>query len=121
MKITYSKCGNYYLPDLTVGATEHYQIGKYGRLHEDYIKKYRRACYSQLILNGTLYKYLYEIDQTCHKQVEQTVKRMADAEGVNENLKATDQMKWVGLMNNFRHCAEEIIYSEIVYAEVYSK
>lgn len=74
MKITYSKVGDYYLPDLTVGDTEHYQIGKYGRLHEDYIKRHRKAFYSQLILNGTLHKYLYEIDKTCREQVEQTVK-----------------------------------------------
>ena len=68
-----------------------------------------------MLMNGTLNGHLHDVDEQANKILEQTAKAFAEADGCNEELKATDQMKWVGRMNNYRHCAEEIIYKELIY------
>ena len=114
-KIIYTRNGDFFLPELAVPEKE-YAIGKYGMLRRVYLKNYRRSVYSILLTSGKLLEYLTEIDKTATEQVERIVSQMADAEGVTEKMKADDSMGWIGLMNNFRNSAEELILSELVYS-----
>ena len=113
---TYIRVGDYFIPDLVLDDEPEYQIGKYGRMRERYLKEHRRAAYAELKLSGKLDEHLAEIDQTCNERMERIVKQMAEREGVTEALKASDQMAWIGAMNNIRSRAEEIVLSEVVYA-----
>ena len=112
---TYRREGDYLIPNLELPDTEHYQIGKYGMMRKTYLKEHRPALYNTLFWNGTLYRHLAEIDQTCNERMELMIRQMAEHEGVTEALKASDQMAWVGAMNNIRSRAEEIVLSEVVY------
>ena len=113
---TYIRVGDYFIPNLVLDDEPEYQIGKYGRMRERYLKAHRRAAYAELKLSGRLDKHLAEIEQTCNERMERIVKQMAERESVTEMLKASDQMAWVGAMNNIRSRAEEIVLSEVVYA-----
>lgn len=115
-KITYSRVGDYNLPDLCLPEQEPRFIGKYGLLHKTYLKNHRRIIYTNLLTAGTLYNHLAEIDAQANDRLEFFVKQMAQSQGITESLKAADQMAWVGSMNNIKACAEEIILKEIVYA-----
>lgn len=107
---TYTQVGDYYFPNLTVeGQAEEYPIGKYGRMRETYLKNHQPGLYTDLLTTGELAKHLHEAEREAREQVEQIVAAMAKAEGCDEALKARDPMRWVGLMNNYRMCAEEII------------
>lgn len=112
--IEYVKVGDYYIPNLTV-PQKRYNIGKYGNLHKKFIKEHHNAFYSLLLANGTLLKYLEKIDTKSKNEVDKLIAELAVKQGVTEQLKATDQMKWVGMMNNIKAQAEEIVYSTIVY------
>ena len=112
---TYCREGDYLIPNLELPDIEHYQIGKYGMMRKTYLKEHRPVLYNTLFLNGTLYRHLAEIDQTCNKRMELMIRQMAEHEGVTEALKASDQMAWVGAMNNIRSRAEEILLTEVVY------
>ena len=117
MEITYSKCGDYYIPDLTLMQEEQRPIGKYGRMRKRYLKEHHPVIYSELLLTEKLYSHLLEIDEACEGRMELLVLQMAKREGVTEALKAADQMAWVGKMNSIRSRAEEIILRELVYPE----
>ena len=115
-KITYHREGDYFIPDLIMdNSCENYHIGKYGRLMLNYIKEYKRGLYTELMMNGALSSYLKGIDKRCNHIVNITVREMAKENHVDEELKITDQLKWVGLMNNFKNAAEEIVFNEIIY------
>ena len=113
--LTYTLCGDYYFPDLNLSDTDKTPLGHYGRMRLNYLREHRPGLYTCLILSGKLYKHLAEIDQTSRQRMEQIIPRMARAEGVDEKLKAKDQMTWVGRMNNIRQRAEEIILAELIY------
>ena len=113
---TYHREGDYLIPDLTLGEDADYQLGKYGRMRRDYLKNYRKSVYTSLFLSGTLFKHLADIDRACNERMETIIAQMKEREGVTEALKASDQMAWVGAMNNIRSRAEEIVLSEVVYA-----
>ncbi|HWR18195.1 MAG TPA: TnpV protein [Clostridia bacterium] len=115
MEITYSKNGDYLIPDLVMDAQPSGSIGKYGRMRKSFLKEHRKGTYGSLLLQGTLTAHLLEIDQTARAQVEQMMKQMAKAEGVTEELKANDQMAWVGRMNNIKQRAEEVVIVELVH------
>ncbi len=106
--------GDYLIPDIEL--PENKPVGKYGRLHGDYIKEHRIGLYSNLMLEGQLNEYLHEIDELCRNTVYDTVNKMAKQEGVTEELKAINQMEWVRKMNNIRNRAEEVVFAEIVYS-----
>ena len=112
--IEYVKVGDYYIPNLTV-LQKRYSIGKYGNLHKKFIKEHHQGFYSLLLANGTLLEYLEKVDTKAKSEVDRLITEFADKQGVTEQLKATDQMKWVGMMNNIKVQAEEIVYSTIVY------
>lgn len=117
MELTYTEVDGYFYPDLTLpDAEEHRPLGKYGLLRKTYLKQHRPMMYDRLLLAGKLDGHLREIDALAAEQVDQIIADLAAKEGVNEQLKATDQLRWVGLMNSFKAAAEEQILREIVYA-----
>ena len=115
-KITYHKEGDYLIPDLIMdNSCENYNIGKYGRLRLNYIKNYKRGLYTELMINGTLSKHLSDIENTANERISLIVKKLAESENVNEDLKSNNQLAWVQSMNNIKNRAEEIVYSELIY------
>ncbi len=115
MEISYSKCGDYLLPDLVLEEAEEKPIGKYGRMLKRYLKEHCPVQYSNLLLSGKLNRHLSELDSSCEERMDLLTQQMAMQEGVTEALKATDQMEWVRHMNSIRNRAEEIVLSELVY------
>ena len=104
-----------YYPDLMLPKGTDYQIRKYGRTRADYIKKRRKSMYYELVFAGKWNEYLHEIDEECNQKIEALMEQMKADAGITEQLKTTDQMKWVGLMNNLKNAAEEIVLTEIVF------
>lgn len=113
MKITYSKCGDYYLPNLAVSGEEP-TYGRFGRMRLQYLKEHRRATYINLKTSGQLTHYLNEIDRKANEMLRLLIKQMALAQGITEQLKAEDQMAWVGAMNNIRSAAEEVVLHNFI-------
>ena len=114
--LTYTMVGDYYYPDLMLPEeTRDTPLGKYGQLRTHYLKEHRPMLYDRLLLAGKLVVHLYEIDQQVREQVEQIVRQRAEAEGVNEQLKAEDELLWVGLMNQYQAAAEEWVLRQLVY------
>ena len=110
----YELVGDYYFPCLTVPAEEKQTVGVWGQRHKQYLKEYRPALYNALLLSGKLNSYLADIDQRAQDQLDTIIQQMAYAQGVTEELKAADQMAWVGSMNNIHKVAEEIMCKEFV-------
>lgn len=110
----YTLHGDYYLPDLALNE-EDPTYGKYGMLRKQFLKEYRPARYQCLLLTGKMTEHLNQIDRDAREQVEMLMKRMAKKQGVNENLKRKDQIKWVRLMNNIKDSAEEIVLKNRIY------
>ena len=111
----YELIGDYYFPCLTVPAEEKQPIGVWGQRHRRYLKEYRPAFYNALLLSGKLNGYLADIDQQAQEMMDTIIQQMAEAQGVTGALKATDQMAWVGRMNNIQASAMEIVGKEIIY------
>lgn len=116
MKLTYRKCGDYYIPNLTLRDSKEYSIGKYGWMRRTYLEKHRPFLYHELLVTERLMAHLEEIDTACREQLEVMEKDMMAQEGVTEALKAADQMEWVRRCNSIRSRAEEVILRELVYA-----
>lgn len=112
--IDYILVGDYYIPDLKL-PEENRPIGRYGRLHWEYLKQEHPARYSSLILTGKLWTYLADLNEQAEERLDLIIEQMKAAEGVTEELKAKNQLEWVGRMNNIRSRAEEIINSELIY------
>ena len=98
-ELTYTRCGDYYIPDLKLSEQPEAPIGKYGRMRQRYLKEHRPALYSSLILSEKLYSHLLEIDRVARERMDTMLPCMMEAAGVTEELKARDPMRWVGLMN----------------------
>lgn len=112
--LIYTLCGDYYLPDLVLNEEEP-TYGKYGMLRKQFLKEHRPIQYQNLLLSGKLTAHLNQIDQEVTEQVEVLMKQMAEKQGVNENLKRRNPMKWIRLMNNVKASAEEIVMRKIIY------
>lgn len=112
--MSYTLHGDYYLPDLVLNEEE-LIYGKYGMLRKQFLKEHRSARYQYLLLTGKLNEHLNQTDQEAREQVEMLMEQMTEKQGVTEELKAQDQMKWVRLMNNIKASAEEIILKNMVY------
>ena len=112
----YELAGDYYLPCLTVPAEEEQPVGIWGQRHKRYIKECRPALYNALLLGGKLNNYLADIDQQAQEMMNLIVQQIAQAQGITEVLKSTDQMAWVGSMNNILESATEIVNTQIIYA-----
>ena len=113
--IDYILVGDYYIPDLKL-PEESRPIGRYGRLHREYLKQEHPARYSSLILTGKLWTYLADLNEQAEERFDLIIGQMKAVEGVTEELKAQNQLEWVGRMNNIRNRAEEIIKSEMIYS-----
>ncbi|MEE1006235.1 MAG: TnpV protein [Acutalibacteraceae bacterium] len=112
----YELQGNYYLPYLKPPMEQQVHIGIWGQRHLQYIKRYRKVLYLNLLTSGKLNEYLAEIDRQAEEMFNQLVKQYAKTMSVTEQLKAENQMKWVSLMNNIRACAIEVVNTEIIYS-----
>ena len=113
--IEYVRNGDYYIPNLTVPDDKVYDIGKYGRMHEKFIKENRPCFYSMKMLNGTWLEFLEEIDTSAKEMVDRLIKEMVVKQGITEELKAKDQFAWVSAMEQIKHTAEEFVFEDIVY------
>ena len=111
---TYTRFGDYLLPDLVIGESEQRPIGKYGRMRKRYLKEHRPVLYSNLLTAGKLYQHLAEIDEACEERMDLLVRQMANQEDVTEALKASDQIDWVRRMNSIKNRAEDIVLQELV-------
>ncbi len=118
MDITYTKVGDYFVPNLVLlENVKDFRIGKYGRLRLKYLKENKKVEYIILNMNGELKKHLMEIDKLAKERVEFLIKQQARRQNVDEKLKQNDQLKWVGMMNNIKNSAEEIVINELIFDE----
>lgn len=114
--LEYILVGDYFQPNLAL-SEEHRPIGKWGRLHREYLKTEHPVLFNNLVLSGWLWTYLADLNEQAQEHLFLIVEQMMAAEGVTEDLKAADPMAWVGTMNNIRNRAEEIILRELIYGE----
>ena len=115
MNLTYEKNGDYLIPNLTANEEPEKALTKYGLMRKNFLKEHRRGVYSGMLLKGTLKEHCLTIQEQAEQRMELLTGQMAKSEGVNEELKAADQMRWVAKMNNIRHSAEEIVLTELIY------
>ena len=114
MNLTYTKNGDYLIPDLSLTEQESCPLGRYGRLRKKYLEEHRPILWNQMILSETLFPHLREIEETANRRLEQMMPDLMKAAGVTEALKARDPMTWVGLMNSCKAQAEEVILRELI-------
>ena len=113
--ITYELKGDRYYPALSLPNQNDYKIGKYGLLHLDYLKVSQKGRYTTLLTQGDLNSYLHKVDEQAIQMMETLIAQLSEARGVNEELKASDALKWVAEMNNIKASAEEIVLREVIY------
>ena len=111
---TYHEENGHLIPNVTLPEQTDYQIGKYGRMHLDYIKNHRRGRYTTLLTEGKLNARLHEIDLEANEMLETIIPRLVAERGIDEDLKAHDMLRWVAEMNNIKASAEEIVLREVV-------
>ncbi len=115
-ELIYKRNGDYLLPDMGLTEAERRPLGKYGIMRQQYLEQNRPGLYTSLILSGKLMEHLQEIDTTAHGRLESLMSLLTKQQGVTEELKAQDQMAWVGAMNSLKNQAEEMILTELIYA-----
>ena len=113
----YELIGDYYIPILTLSSEEQRPIGKWGRMHRDYLKEHRPILFNDLVLSDRLWTYLADLNEQARDRLSLIIEQMKASEGVTEELKAADQMAWVGAMRSIRNRAEEIILREMIFEE----
>ena len=114
MKLEYIRNGDYYIPNLTIQKEER-SIGKWGRMHREFLREHHPIQFSQLVLSDTLFTYLADLNEQAQQRMEILISQMQAAEAVTEDLKATDPMVWVQRMNNIQARAEEIVREELIF------
>ena len=112
----YELIGDYYIPILTLSSEEQRPIGKWGRMHRDYLKEHHPILFNDLVLSGQLWTYLADLNEQAQERLTLIVDQMKKDEGVTEELKAADQMEWIRQMNSIRSTAEEIVMTELIYS-----
>ena len=113
--IAYTERNGIYYPNLELPAQTNYSLGKYANLRLDFMKKHRRGTYTTLLTEGRLNEHLHNIDEQAHEQIDLHIKQMAEQTEITEELKASDPMRWVQMMNNIKSLVEEIVLKEVVY------
>ena len=114
-EIAYTLHGDYYLPDLSLLAEEEIPIGMWGKRHEAFLKNHQRGVYNEFLVSGKLQRYLAQIDHDAQEMFDLLVRQLAEQEGITEQFKAEDQLKWVQKMNSVRNRATEIVNHELIY------
>ena len=114
--ITYSRQGDYLIPDLTLPTEPEIPLGRYAMMHRDYLEQHKRVTYLNLLTSGRLNEHLHQTEQAALARLELLTKQLCREQGVTEELKEKAPMQWIGLMNNIRSQAEEVILSELIYA-----
>ena len=117
MELTYTKQGDYYIPDLDIPAQEKVPVNRYGRMHGNYLKKNNRTAYNELLFSGRLNRYLAELGEQAEKMLALLTEQYAAAEKVTEETKASDHMGWVRAMNSIRNRAEEVVLSKSFFTK----
>ena len=115
-ELIYRKNGDYLLPEMGLTEAEKKPLGKYGMMRRQYLEQHRPGLYTRLLLSGKLMEHLQEIETTAQNRLESLMTRLKAQNNVTEELKAKDQMKWVGLMNSLKNQAEEMILTDLIYA-----
>ena len=115
-ELNYIRCGDYYIPDICL-PEETRPIGRWGRMYREYLKEHHPLRFNDLVLSGQLWTYLADLNEQAQERLSLIIEQMKASEGVTEELKAADQMAWVGAMNSIRNRAEEIILREMIYGE----
>ena len=113
--IEYIRNGDYYMPNLVLAEQKKIQLNKYGRLRLDYLKNHKKAKYAILFMDNKLTDHLEEVQEIATKRVEEIIKSLKQQSNLTEEMKNTDQFYWVGMMNNFKNQAEEIVLKELIY------
>ena len=113
--IEYIRNGDYYLPNLVIEPQRKIDLNKYGRLRLEYLKKYKKAEYTILFIDNKLIDHLEGVQEAATKRVEEIIKSLKEQSNLTEEMKNTDQLYWVGMMNNFKNHAEEIVLKELIY------
>ena len=113
--IEYIRTGDYYLPNLVLAEQKKIQLNKYGRLKLDYLKNHKKAEYAILFMDNKLTDHLEKVQEIATKRVEEIIKSLKEQSNLSEEMKNTDQLYWVGMMNNFKNQAEEIVLKELIY------
>ena len=114
MKLEYIRSGDYYIPNLTIQKEER-SIGKWGRMHREFLREYHPILFSQMVLSDTLFTYLADLNEQAQQRMETLISQMQNAEGITEELKAADPMVWMQRMNNIHTRAEEIVREELIF------
>ena len=116
MKIKYKKCGDYYIPCLKLPKVKNEKpLGKFGIMRLEYLRQHRKAQYTIMLMNEELSNHLISIDNQAKDMYELLIKQLAEKENITEELKQTDPMKWVQMMNNISNAAKEIVLAELIY------
>lgn len=115
MELTYKQEGDYLIPNLEIDEEIEPPLTKYGMMRKKYLEEHKSGMFTIMILNGNLWKHCLEIQEQAEQRMDLLIEQMAKAEGVNDELKATNQMLWVQKMNNIKHSAEEIVVQELIY------
>lgn len=115
-ELTYSKNGDYFIPEIALSEQAAKPLGKYGRLRRTYLQEHRQVLFNHLVLTEKLFPHLNEVDKQVQYLLDTMIPPMAKAAGVTEQLKTTEQMRWVGLMNTVKVQVEEIIFAELIYS-----
>ena len=115
MELEYIKTGDYYIPTLMANKEPEEALTKYGLMRREFLKEHRRGIYTGMMLEGTLKEHCLTMQQQAEERMDVLIKQMSREQGVDEKLKALDQMKWVRMMNNIRASAEEMVCNEIIY------
>ena len=118
MSVSYTKIGDYLLPNLKLKDKERFNIGKYGLLKLEYLKNNKRGLYTELLMKDMLNRYLHDIDITTNSRINDLILLLAEKENIDENLKQNDQILWIGKMNNIKNIAEEMVLNELIYGEL---
>lgn len=113
----YERIGDYYIPVFSLSSEEQRPIGKWGRMHREYLREHRPILFNDLILSSQLWTYLADLNEQAQEHLSLIIEQMKASEGVTEELKTADQMAWVGAMSSIRNRAEEIILREMIYGE----
>ena len=115
-QLSYIKNGDYLIPNLSLSQQEKQPLGKYGRMRKQYLQEHRPVLWNTMILSEKLYPHLWEVDQTANRRMEQMMEELKKSAGVTEELKASNPVMWVGMMNNLHAQAEEVILQELIFS-----